>query len=97
MRWCMFPLRSVGATLMDDPKQLRERAVRRTTLRKDISLDYATTDLVLAIVHHRLIFTLAGILAFEIGTMSLTMSLSCACLLMALKFAAPQTLVRFLR
>ena len=36
-------------------------------------MDYATTDLVLAIVHHLLVFTLAGILAFEIGTVSLTM------------------------
>jgi putative membrane protein len=34
-------------------------------------MDYATTDLVLAIVHHVLVFTLAGILAFEIGTVSL--------------------------
>ena len=29
--------------------------------------DYATTDLSLAIVHHLLVFLLAGILAFEIG------------------------------
>ena len=36
-------------------------------------MDYATTDLVLAIVHHLLVFILAGILAFEIGTVSLTM------------------------
>ena len=36
-------------------------------------MDYATTDLVLALVHHLLVFTLAGILAFEIGTVSLTM------------------------
>ena len=36
-------------------------------------MDYATTDLVLAIVHHLLVFTLAGVLAFEIGTVSLTM------------------------
>ena len=36
-------------------------------------MDYATTDLVLAIVHHLLVFVLAGILAFEIGTVSLTM------------------------
>jgi putative membrane protein len=44
-----------------------------TTFRKDISMDYATTDLVLAIVHHLLVFMLAGVLAFEIGTVSLTM------------------------
>ena len=36
-------------------------------------MDYATTDLVLAILHHLLVFTLAGILAFEIGFVSLTM------------------------
>jgi putative membrane protein len=36
-------------------------------------MDYATTDLALAIVHHLLVFMLAGILAFEIGTVSLTM------------------------
>ena len=36
-------------------------------------MDYATTDLVLAIVHHLLVFILAGILAFEIGTVRLTM------------------------
>jgi putative membrane protein len=36
-------------------------------------MGYATNDLVLAIVHHLLVFTLAGILAFEIGTVSLTM------------------------
>ena len=36
-------------------------------------MDYATNDLVLAIVHHLLVLTLAGILAFEIGTVSLTM------------------------
>ena len=35
-------------------------------------MDYATRDLVLAIVHHLLVFTLAGILAFEIGTVTLT-------------------------
>ena len=35
-------------------------------------MDYATNDLVLAIVHHLLVFMLAGILAFEIGTVSLT-------------------------
>ena len=35
-------------------------------------MDYATTDLVLAIVHHLLVFMLAGILAFEIGTVGLT-------------------------
>jgi hypothetical protein len=29
-------------------------------------MDYATTDLVLAILHHLLVFTLAGILAFEV-------------------------------
>jgi putative membrane protein len=34
---------------------------------------YATTDLALAIVHHLLVFTLAGILAFEIGTVGLAM------------------------
>ena len=44
-----------------------------TTLREDISMDYATTDLVLAIVHHLLVFMLAGVIAFEIGTVSLTM------------------------
>jgi len=36
-------------------------------------MDYAMTDFVLAIVHHLLVFILAGILAFEIGTVSLTM------------------------
>jgi len=36
-------------------------------------MDYATADLVLAIAHHLLVFMLAGILAFEIGTVSLTM------------------------
>ena len=36
-------------------------------------MGYATNDLVLAIVHHVLVFTLAGILAFEIGTVSLAM------------------------
>ena len=36
-------------------------------------MGYATNDLVLAIVHHLLVFTLAGILAFEIGTVSPTM------------------------
>ena len=36
-------------------------------------MGYATNDLMLAIVHHLLVFTLAGILAFEIGTVSLTM------------------------
>ena len=36
-------------------------------------MDYATTDLVLAIVHHLLVFMLAGVLAFEIGAMPLTM------------------------
>ena len=36
-------------------------------------MGYATNDLVLAIVHHLLVLTLAGILAFEIGTVSLTM------------------------
>jgi putative membrane protein len=33
----------------------------------------ATTDLVLAIVHHLLVFMLAGVLAFEIGTVTPTM------------------------
>jgi uncharacterized membrane protein len=37
-------------------------------------MDYATNDLVLAIVHHLLVFTLVGILAFEIGTVSSTMT-----------------------
>src|SRR6202007_2060930 len=37
------------------------------------SMDFATTDLVLAIMHHLLVFMLAGILAFEIGTVSLAM------------------------
>jgi putative membrane protein len=36
-------------------------------------MDYATTDLVLAIVHHLVVFMLAGVLAFEIGTVSLTL------------------------
>jgi putative membrane protein len=36
-------------------------------------MDYAATDLVLAIVHHLLVFVLAGILVFEIGTVSVTM------------------------
>ena len=36
-------------------------------------MDYAMADLVLAIVHHLLVFILAGTLAFEIGTVSLTM------------------------
>jgi hypothetical protein len=36
-------------------------------------MDYATTDLVLAIVHHLLVFMLAGVLAFEIGTVTLTL------------------------
>jgi len=35
--------------------------------------DYAATDLALAIVHHLLVFALAGILAFEIGTISAAM------------------------
>ena len=35
-------------------------------------MNYAATDLVLAIVHHLLVFTLAGILAYEIGTVTLT-------------------------
>jgi putative membrane protein len=30
-------------------------------------MDFATTDLILAIVHHILVFSLAGILAFEIA------------------------------
>jgi uncharacterized membrane protein len=30
-------------------------------------MDYATTDLVLAIVHHLLVFMLAGILAFRLA------------------------------
>src|SRR5260370_33931911 len=34
---------------------------------------YYPTDLVMAIAHHLLVFSLAGILAFEIGTISLTM------------------------
>jgi putative membrane protein len=36
-------------------------------------MDYVMTDFLLAIVHHLLVFILAGILAFEIGTVSLTM------------------------
>jgi putative membrane protein len=44
-----------------------------TEFREDIPMDYATADLVLAIAHHLLVFMLAGILAFEIGTVSLTM------------------------
>jgi putative membrane protein len=30
-------------------------------------IDYATTDLALAVAHHLLVFALAGVLAFEIG------------------------------
>jgi putative membrane protein len=37
-------------------------------------MDYATSDLILAIAHHLLVFTLVGILAFEIGTVGLTMT-----------------------
>ena len=36
-------------------------------------MDYATTDLVLAVAHHLLVFMLAGVLAFEIGTISMNM------------------------
>jgi putative membrane protein len=36
-------------------------------------MDYATTDVLLAIIHHLLVFTLAGILAYEIGTVTLTL------------------------
>jgi Predicted membrane protein (DUF2214) len=36
-------------------------------------MDYATTDLGLAIVHHLLVFMLAGVLAFEIGAVRPTM------------------------
>jgi putative membrane protein len=36
-------------------------------------MDYTTTDLVLAIAHHLLVFMLAGVLAFEIGAVRLTM------------------------
>jgi len=36
-------------------------------------MDYASSDLVLAIAHHLLVFTLAGILAYEIGTVGLAM------------------------
>jgi putative membrane protein len=36
-------------------------------------MDYATTDLLLGIVHHLLVFMLAGVLAYEIGTVTLTM------------------------
>jgi putative membrane protein len=36
-------------------------------------MDYATTDLALAIVHHLLVFLVAGVLAFEIGAVTLTM------------------------
>ena len=36
-------------------------------------MDSAATDLVLAIAHHVLVFALAGVLAFEIGTVRLTM------------------------
>jgi len=35
--------------------------------------DYATTDLTLAIVHHLLVFLLAGVLAFEIGVIEPSM------------------------
>ena len=37
-------------------------------------MGYATTDLVLAIMHHLLVFTLAGVLAFEIGAVRLNMT-----------------------
>jgi len=37
-------------------------------------MDYATSDLVLAILHHLLAFTLAGILALEIGTVRATLT-----------------------
>jgi len=37
-------------------------------------LDFAATDLVLAIAHHLLVFLLAGILAFEIGVIRSTMT-----------------------
>ena len=36
-------------------------------------MDYSTIDLALAIVHHLLVFALAGILAFEMGIVSPTM------------------------
>ena len=36
-------------------------------------MNYAAADLHLAIAHHLLIFLLAGILAFEIGVIRLTM------------------------
>ncbi|MBV8963765.1 MAG: DUF2214 family protein [Hyphomicrobiales bacterium] len=36
--------------------------------------DFATTDLTLAIAHHLLIFSLAGILAFEVGVIRLGMT-----------------------
>jgi putative membrane protein len=35
--------------------------------------DYATTDLTLAVVHHLLVFLLAGVLAFEIGVIEPSM------------------------
>jgi putative membrane protein len=41
---------------------------------ESISMNYATTDLVLAIMHHLLVFTLAGVLAFEIGAVRLNMT-----------------------
>jgi putative membrane protein len=37
-------------------------------------IDYATTDLALAIAHHLLIFSLAGVLAFEIGVIRSSMT-----------------------
>jgi putative membrane protein len=41
------------------------------TIREEIAMSYAATDLTLAIVHHLLVFTLAGILAYELGTVTL--------------------------
>lgn len=37
-------------------------------------MDFATTDIVLAIAHHVLVFALAGVLAFELGAVRLGMT-----------------------
>jgi putative membrane protein len=64
----MFRRASVKDAVMAANRPKRARGIWG-----DVAMDYATTDLVLAIVHHLLVFVLAGILAFEIGTVSLTM------------------------
>src|SRR5271168_3034493 len=56
-----------------DAVMAANRPKRTSRIWGDVAMDYATTDLVLAIVHHLLVFVLAGILAFEIGTVRLTM------------------------